>query len=461
MYADLRDTQLDVKKYHFIGIGGIGMSALARILIQRGFQVVGSDIAASSLTDQLRLEGADIFIGHSQDNLKDPDVVIYSTAVNRQNPEVERACNTGVPFLHRSELLRELMEGYSPLLVTGTHGKTTTSSLLAHVLVEAGLNPSYAIGGIVPSLGNNGGHGTGPYFVAEADESDGSFLKYRPFGAIITNIDNDHLDYWKTEEGMLQGFKQFAESVISPEHFFWGGDDEKLRSLSCKGISYGFDEHNDLQIDSFRQEGWKIIFDIRFKEKIYSDIEIPLIGGHNVLNAAAVFGLGLSLNIPESRLRAAFHTFRGVNRRMEKKGEVGGIVFYDDYAHHPTEIYATLRAVKHAIGKHRLIIAFQPHRYTRTRDCMNEFGPAFNHADVLVLTDIYAAGEEPIEGVTTEALCAKVQASAPVQLQYAPRKELAAYLRNLLQPGDVFVSLGAGDITKLSSEIISLFEAGP
>ncbi|MBI3236969.1 MAG: UDP-N-acetylmuramate--L-alanine ligase, partial [Chlamydiales bacterium] len=359
------------KKYHFIGIGGIGMSGLARILLQRGHQVCGSDVASNALIEKLRLEGADIRIGHSSSNVENPDAVVHSTAILLENPEVKIALEKKVPFLHRSELLKELMEGYSPLLVTGTHGKTTTSSLLAHVLIESNLKPAYSIGGIVRSLANNGGDGTGPFFVAEADESDGSFLKYNPFGAIITNIDNDHLDYWKTEEAIQEGFRAFAEKVESQEHFFWGGDQEKLRSLHFKGISYGFNEHNDLKIESFLQIGWKIVFDICFKDVRYSDIEIPLIGGHNVINASAIFGLCLNLNIPEEKIREAFQSFTGVNRRMEKKGEAGGVIFYDDYAHHPTEVYATLRAARQAIGRDkRLIVVFQPHRYTRTRDCM-------------------------------------------------------------------------------------------
>ncbi len=462
MHTDLRNNQSEVtqmeKKYHFIGIGGIGMSALARILLQRGIQVTGSDIASSKMTEQLKSEGAQIFLGHSQNNINAPNVVIYSTAVNQENPEVKTAFSQGLPFLHRSELLKELMEGYEPLLVTGTHGKTTTSSLLAHVLIESGLKPSYAVGGILCNLGNNGGHGTGPYFVAEADESDGSFLKYIPFGAIITNIDNDHMDYWKTEEALINGFKQFAESVESEKHLFWGGDDEILRSLNLKGFSYGFGEDNDLRIDSFRQEGWKIVFDLSFQEKVYADIEIPLIGGHNVLNAAAVFGMGLCLKISEPQLRAAFKLFKGVSRRVEKKGEIDGICLYDDYAHHPAEIFATLRAMKHAIGHHRLVVAFQPHRYTRTRDCMAEFGAAFDHADVLVLTDIYSAGEPPIEGVTTEALYHKIKENTPADVQYVPRNELAAYLSDFLKSGDVFASLGAGDITYLSKEVIDTLQ---
>lgn len=451
-------TQNMEKKYHFIGIGGIGMSALARILLQRGCDVTGSDQSPSSLTEQLQKDGAHICIGHCSSNLLDPEVVVYSTAVNEKNPEVRAANEKKVPFLHRSELLKQLMEGYQPLLVTGTHGKTTTSSLLAHVLTMVGLNPAYAVGGIVRSLGSNGAYGTGPYFVAEADESDGSFLRYQPFGAIITNCDNDHLDFWKTEEAIMQGFREFANSVISEQHLLWGGDDEKLRSLNLKGMSYGFDESNDLHIASFQQVGWKITFDIRFKQKKFNEIEIPLIGGHNVLNAAAVFGLGICLEIPESSLREAFKTFKGVDRRVEKKGEVKGISFYDDYAHHPTEIYATLRAIKHAVGKQRLVVVFQPHRYSRTRDCMAEFGKAFDHADTIILTDIYSAGEKPIDGVDVESLYDKIQESAPTDLRYVSRKELPAYLSSMLKEKDILVTLGAGDITKLSSEVIPLVQ---
>jgi UDP-N-acetylmuramate--alanine ligase len=446
----------DKNRYHFIGIGGIGMSALARILLQRGCKVSGSDQSTTPLTEQLCKEGAHISIGHSQDNLNNPEVVVYSTAINSENPEVCAAQCRAIPFLHRAELLKELMEGYFPLLVTGTHGKTTTSSLLAHLLVKTGFSPTYAVGGIISSLGNNASHGRGDFFVAEADESDGSFLKYLPFGAIITNIDNDHLDFWKTEKAILEGFRRFATSVKSLDHFFWGGDDEKLRSLGLQGVSYGFDEHNDLRIDSFRQEGWKIFFDLSFREKTYSEIELPLIGAHNVLNGSAVFGMGLSLNIPEEGLREAFRSFRGVSRRAEKKGEINEITFFDDYAHHPVEIAATLRGIKHATGKHRLVAVFQPHRYTRTRDCMGEFGNAFANADAVILTDIYAAGEAPIPDVTAEHLYQKMKESVWVDFHYVPRKNLAVFLSTFLQPQDTVVTLGAGDVTQLSSETLAI-----
>jgi UDP-N-acetylmuramate--alanine ligase len=446
------------QQYHFIGIGGIGMSALANILLQKGFRVSGSDVAPSYLTDQLQNQGAEIFIGHSPQNIHPSTVVVFSSDIKEENPEVKQAKLYGTPFLHRSELLHQLMKDYSPLLVTGTHGKTTTSSLLAHLLVDAGLDPTYAVGGIVRSLNSNGGHGVGPYFVAEADESDGSFLTYAPFGAIITNIDNDHLSYWNTLDNLFAGFKNFANLVQSPQHLIWCGDDEVLRSLKLKGFSYGFEGNNDLQIENFRQAGWKNIFDISFERIEYSEIEIPLIGGHNVLNAAAVFGLGIKMGIPEDRIRKAFVCFKGINRRAELKGECRGIAIFDDYAHHPTEIFATSRAIKQAIGHKRLVIAFQPHRYTRTQDCLNEFGPAFERADVLILTDIYSAREAPIRGITHEILLEKIQGTV-FDVRYVPRSQLSSFLANFLQQDDVLVTMGAGDITKVGPEVLKLLES--
>lgn len=445
------------QQYHFIGIGGIGMSALANILLSKGIKVTGSDVAPSSVTEQLQGRGAEIFIGHAPQNIQPPTVVVYSSDIKEENPEVRQAKLHGMPFLHRSELLHQMMRGYSPLLVTGTHGKTTTSSLLTHLLDDAGLDPTYAVGGIVLSLNSNGGLGTGPYFVAEADESDGSFLNYAPFGAIITNIDNDHLAYWNTLDHLIAGFKKFASLVQSSQHLIWCGDDEVLSSLKLKGSSYGFEEDNDLQIENFRQAGWKNIFDISFEGTEYSEIEIPLIGGHNVLNAAAVFGLGIKIGIPEDRIRKAFTCFKGVNRRAELKGERRGIAVFDDYAHHPTEIFATSRAIKQAIGNKRLVIVFQPHRYTRTQDCLNEFGPAFERADILILTDIYAAREAPIEGITHEILLEKVREKV-LDARYVPRSQLSLFLANFLQQDDVLVTMGAGDITKVGPEVLQLLD---
>ncbi len=441
-------------QYHFIGIGGIGMSALASILLQKGIKVTGSDVAPSYVTDRLQSQGAEIFIGHSPQNIHPSTIVVYSSDIKEENPEVRQTKLQGVPLMHRSELLRQLMGSYSPLLITGTHGKTTTSSLLAHLLVDAGLDPTYAIGGIVRSLNSNGGHGVGPYFIAEADESDGSFLNYAPFGAIITNIDNDHLAYWNTLDHLVAGFKKFASLVQSPQHLIWCGDDEVLQSLKLKGFSYGFKEDNDVHIENFFQAGWKNIFDVSFEGIAYSEIEIPLIGAHNVLNSAAVFGLGIKIGIPEDRIRKAFACFKGVNRRAEFKGECRGIVVFDDYAHHPTEIFAASRAIKQAIGHKRLVIAFQPHRYTRTQDCLNEFAPAFERADILIVTDIYAARETPIEGITNEVLLAKIREKF-FDVRYVPRPQLSSFLANFLQQDDVLVTMGAGDITTVGPEVLN------
>lgn len=442
------------KYYHFIGIGGIGMSALARILLNRGEKVSGSDISLSPLVVKLKEEGAEIFIGHQPQNIRDPQAVIYSSDINKDNLEWVEAEKKGIPLLHRSELLALLMEGYAPLLVTGTHGKTTTSSLLAHTLFKAGLDPSYAVGGIIRSLGSNGRNGKGVYFAAEADESDGSFLKYPSFGAIITNLDNDHMAYWQTQEALTSAFKQFASQVGSERHLFWCHDDLRLVELGLKGYSYGFSEEADLKIDNFQQIGWKSIFDISFLTKHYSGIEIPLIGAHNVLNAAAVFGMGLKLNLPASAIKNALLSFEGVGRRAEKKGSVHQIDVFDDYAHHPTEIFATLRALKTASGGRKVVVAFQPHRYSRTRDCIEEFPEAFDYADELIITDIYAAREVPLAGITAESLLQKILKARKTSAHYVKRSDLTRYLANYLKPGDVLITMGAGDITSVGPEVL-------
>ncbi len=442
-----------IKHYHFIGIGGIGMSALARILLRRGEKVTGSDLAASATVASLRAAGAEIFIGHARENVQHPDAVVVSTDIPEDNPEYLATQEAHIPILHRSELLAQLMEGYAPLLVTGTHGKTTTSSLLAYVLTQVGLDPTYAIGGIVLGLKTNGHHGEGAYFVAEADESDGSFLHYPCFGAIITNLENDHMNYWKSDEALDKGFKQFASQVASHEHLFWCRDDMRLTALQLDGYSYGFSDEADLKVDNFQQLGWKMVFDLTFQDNHYSEIEIPLIGAHNVLNAAAVFGMGLQLNIEEELLRSALSTFTGVGRRVEKKGNCGEIEVYDDYAHHPTEIFATLRALKTATHPRRLVVAFQPHRYTRTRDCLEEFSEAFEYADSVIITDIYAAREPPIPGITAQLIQKGVKKHRP-QTEYVDRASLPKFLGGYLKPGDILITMGAGDITNVGPLVL-------
>lgn len=445
-------------QYHFIGIGGIGMSGIARIMLSRNIQVSGSDIAANAIIDGLKQAGAQISIGHSAQNIAPGMTVVYTTDIRKDNPEYQAALTQKCPMLHRSQLLQKLMENSHSLAVAGTHGKTTTSSLLTWVLLHADLNPSYAIGGIVPQLKSNAGHGQGDYFVAEACESDGTFLNYTPYGAIITNIDNDHMDFYKTEETLVRAFQDFMGKVISPEHLFWCGDDHTLLRIANRGISYGFDSKCQLRVEHFTQRGWYTSFDIHYKGKVYRNIEVALAGRHNALNASAVFGLALTLGVDEEKIREALRTFGGVMRRCEKKGEGYGIEFYDDYAHHPTEIRATLKAIRGAIGERRLVVAYQPHRYSRAKELIGNYSNVFEEADELFVSEIYAAGEQPIPGVSHETLFEEIKRDLNDRCHHVERAQLAPSLSKFLRPHDVCISLGAGDITKLSGEILTLLK---
>lgn len=440
-------------KYHFLGIGGIGMSALAHILLDRQENVSGSDAHFSHLVEVLEKKGAKIVDPHLP--LEEAvNKVIYTTDIGTKHECFADAKKRGIVLMHRSELLQELMKNQKPLLVAGTHGKTTTSSLLVYTLHYSGKDPSFALGGIVKNLRRNGGLGKGEYFVAEADESDGSFCRYTPWGGIVTNIDNDHLDYWKTTDGLIEGFRAYLQNHTSFEHLFWCYDDPYLLAIHPKGISYGFNEKADLVACNFLQMGWCNHFDIRFEGKEYTDIRINLMGGHNVLNASAVFGLCLKMGIPEENIRDAFLSFEGVERRADKKGEWHGALFYDDYAHHPTEILATSRAFKNAFPSRRLVIVFQPHRYTRTRDCFEDFKDAFAAADVLILSDIYAARETPIEGISAEKLKDKIAEGFKKELYFVPRRDLANSVKQWINKEDIVLTMGAGDITFLYKQIV-------
>lgn len=451
------------EKFHLIGIGGIGMSALARILLQRGEKVQGSDAVMSPLLEELQKEGASIRIGHQKEGLEGTTVV-YSSAVKEDNVELQEAKTLGLPLWHRSNLLDYLMRSQKPLLVTGTHGKTTTTALLASVLIAANQKPSFVVGGIVQALKTNGSQGSGPYFVAEADESDGSFLKTASFGAIVTNCENDHLDYWKKESLLDQAFATFFSQVQNPKHLFWCFDDPRLNTLKPSGISYGFSQSANLQISHCRVSEKGIFFDVSFQDRRYADIFLSLFGEHNALNGAAVFGLSLSLGIEEAQIRKAFGTFQGTKRRLEWKGEKEGITVYDDYAHHPTEIRATLkglRALKDSlqkISKGRLVAVFQPHRFTRVRDLWDEFPLSFEDADIVMLTDIYAASEAPIAGITSETFYAAMQKSLQDRLHFVSRFCLEEKVASLLRPRDIVVTMGAGDIVKASSRILNLYQ---
>lgn len=422
------------------------MSALARLLIAKNEPVSGSDIKDSPIIRDLKQAGADIHIGHDAKYLPQGARVVVSSMIQKNNPELAEAQNP----IHRSDLLNELMQGQKACIVAGTHGKTTTSSLLAHVMKEAEIYPSYAVGGIIKNYGLNAELGTGPYFVAEADESDGTHIKYQPYALIVTNIDKDHMEHYGTEEKLIEGFKALIYKVSDYNLLFTCGDDPILKSLKLPGEKYGFDEGNTVRVLSYKQFGLEQLFTLSINGQVYSDIFIPLIGRHNVLNAAAVFALAMKLNIPEKDIRCAFSTFKGVDRRADFRWEKKKVRMYDDYAHHPEEVNTTINAFKEAYPSRRLIIVFQPHRFSRLKDNMEAFSKVLK-ADIVVITDVYAASENPIEGITGANLSKLTDRSI-----YIPRDELAQDLSMLIRPFDVIVSMGAGDITHLSRELEAL-----
>lgn len=445
---------MGAEQYHFVGIGGIGMSGLARILLQRKAAVSGSDLAPSAVTEALQRDGAQVYYGHAEAHVSPSHTVIYTSDVKDDNPELRAARQQRCQLLHRSELLAKLMAAAKPLAVAGTHGKTTTTALLTWVLTQAGLDPSYSIGGLLLGSQSNAAYGRGDYFVAEADESDGSFLKYHPFGAILTNIDLDHIGHYGAEASLHTAFRTFATQVASPQqHLFWCGDDTRLRKLQLSGVSYGFGAGCALRASAFRQDGWHHFIDVTYEGRHYEAVEVALPGRHNAANALVVFGLALRLGVSEEKIRQALRSFPGVVRRCERKGDVHGVLVLDDYAHHPTEIRATLGAIRAAIGPRRLIAVYQPHRYSRTQECVGLYGDGFAAADEVWITDLYSARETPIAGVSHQLVLDEVAAATRAPCRYVVQKVLKDALLEMLRPHDVVVTLGAGDITKLSDEL--------
>jgi UDP-N-acetylmuramate--alanine ligase len=439
--------------YHFIGIGGIGMSGLAHLLLEQKAIVTGSDITINSNTEKLIQEGAIIYKGHAASQVPILARVVHSTDIKSDNPEWQMAQNRGNILLHRSDLLAELIEGKRSLAVAGTHGKTTTSSLLASTLVEAGLDPSFAVGGMILAFDANARAGKSDWFVLEADESDGTFTKYHPFGAIVTNIDHDHLNHYQNDFSKLtDAFQVFMNQVKDSSLLFWSCDDPTLRQFRPKGQSYGFHPESDWRIENVQQQGFSMHFDLCHKNEVYKDIALSLIGIHNASNAAAVFGLARSVGIEEHMIRKSFKNFSGVARRCQQKENGNGILVIDDYAHHPTEIRTTIKGIKTAIEGRRCVAVFQPHRYTRTQECMGMYGDLFNEVDELIITDIYSGGESPIPHLSGKDIEKEVQSFGKVSCRYVPRTALSHFLGQFLRSGDVVVTLGAGDITKLFIE---------
>lgn len=442
------------KKCHFIGIGGIGMSGLASIMHRKEAVVTGSDVAANALIECLIKNGVQVKIGHDSTCVTADSTVIYSSGIQADNPEYQAALSMQCHMMHRSDLLLALTHNHKLFGITGTHGKTTTTALMAHVLISAGFDPSYAIGGILKKQQMNAEMGKSEIFVAELDESDRSFMKFSPQFPIITNIGCDHMDQYGTKEVLLQSFKEYIDNLSNPENLLWCGDNMYLKEMSPKGVSFGFCDHCQLRAHNYHQDGWNLCFDISFRGKTYSNVSVPLIGSHNALNALAVFGSALLAGVPPEKIFEAFRSFEGVHRRCEKKGEEQGVLVVDDYAHHPTEISSTLHGIRQAVAERRLIVVYQPHRYSRVKDCLGSFAGIFDEADQVYITEIYGAGEKPLTGISHEDIIEEHEQVSATAIKHVLRKDVVKTLMAELTPLDVVVTLGAGDVTGIGGELI-------
>ncbi|GHT37147.1 UDP-N-acetylmuramate--L-alanine ligase [Endomicrobiia bacterium] len=441
---------------HFVGVGGAGMSAIAEVLINLGYAVSGSDLKKTDVTDHLKNIGAKIYIGHNAKNIKSADLIVTSTAVSKRNHEVVAALNNKIPVIPRMEMLAELARLKYAVTISGTHGKTTTTSLTSLVLDEGGLDPTIVIGGRLKNLKTSARLGKGDYIVIEADESDGSFLKLSPAIAVVTNIDNDHLGYYGNMENLKEAFVKHINCIP-----FYGvavvcSDDEAVKEIipkiTRKYVTYGFTGKPDIKASDIKVLKDCISFNVVYMGKKTGNVCIRTPGKHNILNSLAAIGVGLWLNIPFSLVAQAINKFDGVGRRLEIKGEKNGITVIDDYGHHPTEIDITLKAIKHFWPKRRLIVLFQPHRYTRTNNLFNEFGKSFPDADIVKVLNIYPAGEKPIKGVTSDLILKSLKNNKCNAEKFY---DLAKFSKTLL-PGDIVLTLGAGDVWKKGEKLLTL-----
>ena len=454
------------KKYHihFVGIGGIGMSGIAELLLNLGYTVSGSDLKSSEITERLKRFGGLILKGHAEDHVGNADVVVVSSAVDADNPEVRAARQASIPVIPRAEMLAELMRLKYSIAVAGAHGKTTTTSIVSAVLDRGGLDPTVVIGGKLKSIGTNARLGEGDFIVAEADESDGSFLKMSPTIAVVTNIDREHLDHYPDLDAIKSAFLEFIDRIP-----FYGLavlclDNESVQSLipeiKKRYTTYGMSTQADVQARNLIFEGLRSRFTLHHQGEPLGDIRLNLPGIHNVYNAMASVAVGFELGIPFETVKAALETVEGVQRRLEIKGDVNGITIVDDYGHHPTEIKTTLQAAKEAWPDRRMVVVFQPHRYSRTRALFDEFTRSFYQSDVLLVLPIYSAGENVIEGVDSNSMCDGIRQHGHKEVICKDTIAAAvAGLKDILVPGDILLTLGAGDVWKVGEDILR--ELGP
>jgi len=453
------------QRIHFIGIGGIGMSGIAEILLTMGYSVSGSDLRRSAVTDRLVGMGARIFEGHAAANAAASDVVVTSSAVSKTNPEVLEARERKIPVIQRAEMLAELMRLKYGIAIAGMHGKTTTTSMIAAVLAGGGLDPTVVVGGRVNALGSNARLGNSQYLVAEADESDRSFLKLSPVLAVVTNLDREHMDCYRDMADVEDAFVEFMDRLP-----FYGAttacvDNELLRAVlprvRRKIYTYGESEDADFRLQVLAKDAEShSLFEVNYKGLVLGRFRLHVPGRHNVLNATAAVAVGVQLGVAPDQIAVGLESFRGVDRRFQVKGVVRGVTVVDDYGHHPTEILATLRAARDC-GYGRVHVLFQPHRFTRTRDLMTEFAGAFKDADTVQVLDIYAASEEPIAGVDAQALVKEIGAEGRSKVEYAgSMPEAVDRLVHEAQEGDVILTLGAGSVSQAGQLLLQALEKG-
>lgn len=456
---------------HFVGIGGIGMSGIAEILFNLGYKVTGSDVKNSDTSERLGRMGIKIQIGHKAENIDNAHVVVISSAIARDNPEVLAAKERLIPVIPRAEMLAELGRLKYGILVAGAHGKTTTTSLISTIFANSGLDPTIVIGGKLKAFGTNARLGQGEFIIAEADESDGSFLKLSPTIAVVTNIDREHMDFFKTMDSLKDAFASFVNkvpfygcSIICIENDYLK---ELLPSIHRKYITYGFSKEADIFAADIRSDFMSSEFNVFYRGEAVGAVRIPLLGMHNILNSLASIAVALELKIDFAKAKAALEGFSGIQRRLEFKGEACGVRVFDDYGHHPTEIRATIMAAGEGLvkrgsaagakgeGQGRLFVLFQPHRYTRTKELLSDFAGSFSGADALYLTDIYPAGEPAIYGINSEILFERIKETGHKDVTYSPDVSgLITGILSRLKEGDVLITLGAGDVWKAGEEIL-------
>ncbi len=445
--------------YHFIGIGGIGMGAIASLLLSKGLKVSGSDIKENQMIEQLRSQGARITIGHEASSIDGADCVVYSSAVKKNNPEFVAAQDTHIQICQRAELLAQLMQGYFQITVAGAHGKTTTSSMVSHLLMEAKLEPTTAVGGIVHALDSNAKLGEGEYFVAEVDESDGSFLNFSPDISVITNIDCEHLDYYGNFENICNAYKTFIDQTNPKGTIIACCDNQHLFDLLADSqasyLSYGFSPTNQLQAIKIEHDQFESRFDCLYQDNFIGSVTLNIPGRHNVLNALATVAVGLCLNIDFETIAQSLKGFEGVQRRFQVIGSFDDVTVIDDYAHHPTELKATLQAAK-ALKARRIVSVFQPHRYSRMKALWNDFLECFDDSDHIIVTDIYAASESPLEGVSSEQLVKDLHQKLSKPVHYVSKDKLITHVAKNICEGDCVMMLGAGDITRVGKELVQV-----